>query len=422
MSDGSGGGRAREPAREAATPAGILPYGRQDVTEADIEAVLAVLRSPWLTQGPKIAEFESAIAARCEVPHAVAVNSATAALHIACRALGVGPGDWVWTSPNTFVASANCARYCGAEVDFVDIDPVTYNLCPQALADKLTRAQAGALPLPKVVIPVHFAGQPCDMGAIGALAEEYGFHVLEDASHAIGAHDGHSPVGACRHGDATVFSFHPVKIVTSGEGGAVTTRSAALAERMRRLRTHGIVRDAGAQSWLYAQHELGYNYRMCDLQAALGISQLTRLESYVRHRHALAERYDALLAGTGVTLPGRPGGSRSALHLYPILVGEGPTASALRETVFIALRAAGIGVNVHYIPVHTQPYYRARGHARDPLGNALDYYARAISLPLFGAMTFEEQDRVVSALHEALDGIAGREGTTPPLEAERRAA
>ena len=383
----------------------MLPYGRQDVTGADVEAVLAVLRSPWLTQGPEVARFERTLAALCTARHAVAVNSATSALHLACLALDVGPGDWVWTTPNTFVASANCARHCGADVDFVDIDPLTYNLCPRALADKLHRARAGHQPLPKVVIPVHFAGQPCDMDAIAALADEYGFRLVEDASHAIGATLGGTPVGACRASDVTVFSFHPVKIVTSAEGGVATTSCDAIAERMRALRTHGVTRAAGEadalEPWVYEQHALGWNYRMSDVQAALGTSQLERLEAYVSHRHALADRYDALLADLDVTRPRRVEGSRSALHLYPILVGHG-TDGLVRREVFVALRAVGIGVNVHYIPVHTQPYYRERGHRRDALANAASYYARTISLPLFGSMSVAEQDRVVVALEAAL--------------------
>ena len=385
----------------------VIPYGRQDVTDADVAAVAATLRSAWLTQGPAVERFERAVAARCGVAHAVAVNSATSALHVACLALGVGPGDWVWTSSNTFVASANCARQCGAEVDFVDIDPATYNLCPRALADKLARARADRRPLPKVVVAVHFAGQPCDVAAIAALGREYGFRVVEDASHAIGASRGDEPVGACRDADIAVFSFHPVKIVTSAEGGVATTACEALAARMRALRTHGVTRPAGAveeEPWVYEQHELGWNYRMSDLHAALGASQLERLDAYVAHRHALAARYDAALAALDVVTPHRPAGDRSALHLYPVLVGHG-TDGAARRAVFAALRAAGIGVNVHYIPVHTQPYYRARGHRRDALANTADYYARTLSLPLFGAMTFAEQDRVVAALEAALAAL-----------------
>ena len=389
----------------------LLPYGRQDVTDEDIAAVRAVLESPWLTQGPTVTDFENAVAERCGAGHAVAVNSATSALHLACLALGVGEGDWVWTTPITFVASANCARYCGAEVDFVDIDPVSYNLCPEALASKLARARAGRQALPKVVVAVHFAGEPCDMAALGALAEEYGFRLIEDASHAIGARRGDERIGECCHSDIAVFSFHPVKIVTTAEGGVAVTASAELAERMRRARSHGIVRDGAAHAvepWTYEQHSLGYNYRMSDLQAALGISQLARLDRYLEHRHRLAVRYDERLRGLDLTLPARSPDNRSSLHIYPVLLERAPENGTLRRDVYHALRAAGIGVNVHYIPVHTQPYYRSRGHARDPLVNAERYYARALTLPLFGVMTFEEQDRVVDALAHVLDGSVPR--------------
>jgi len=382
-----------------------LPYGRQHVTGEDVEAVLSVLTSDWLTQGPMVPAFEAAVAERCGAIHAVAVNSATSALHIACLALGVGKGDWVWTTPITFVATANCARYCGAEVDFVDIDPGSYNMCPLALADKLARAKAGHQALPKVVIAVHFAGEPCDMVALGALADEFGFSLIEDASHAIGAWRDDERVGECRYSDIAIFSFHPVKIVTSAEGGVAVSASEELAERMRRARSHGVVRGGvkhEEEPWTYDQHTLGYNYRMNDLQAALGVSQLSRLDQYIAHRHRLAERYDACLADFDLILPARSPANRSSLHLYPVQVTQEPTDGTARRRVYHALRAADIGVNVHYIPVHTQPYYRARGHARDPLVNAVGYYERAVTLPLFGVMTLEEQDRVMEVLADTL--------------------
>ncbi len=380
-----------------------IPYGRQDVTADDIAAVEAVLRSDWLTQGPAVPAFEQALAAACGVDHAVAVNSATSALHLAYLALGLGPGDLLWTSPNTFVATANAARMCGAEVGFIDIDPRSYNLDADALAEALERAERHGR-LPKIVVPVHFAGQSCDMAAIGALARRYGFRVVEDASHAVGArHDG-ATVGAGRHSDITVFSFHPVKIITTAEGGMALTRDAALAERMRLLRSHGITRDpkrltvVDAGAWYYEQHELGFNYRMTDMQAALGLSQLARLDDYVERRHAIAQRYDAALRDQALQLPWRDPCDRSALHLYPVQV----LAPRGRRAVFDAMRAAGIGVNVHYIPVHLQPDYRRLGHAAGDFPQAEAYYARALSLPMFPTLDGAAQQRVIDTLIAAL--------------------
>ncbi|HSO83540.1 UDP-4-amino-4,6-dideoxy-N-acetyl-beta-L-altrosamine transaminase [Thiocapsa sp.] len=383
----------------------MIPYGRQDITEADIAAVEAVLRSDFLTQGPAVPRFEQAVAAKVGAAHGVAVNSATSALHIACLALDLGPGDRLWTSPNTFVASANCARYCGAEVDFVDIDPRTYNLSVEALAAKLEQAETTGT-LPKIIVPVHFAGQPCDMQAIAALAERYGFRIIEDASHAIGARCDGDPVGNCRYSDITVFSFHPVKIITTGEGGLATTNDPALAERMARLRTHGITRDPAhmqgepAGPWDYHQIELGFNYRMTDIQAALGASQLQRLDDHVARREALAARYDQLLADLPVLTPYRDPRHRSALHLYPIQIDD--AAGPNRLAVFQALRQAGIGVNLHYIPVHTQPDYRRLGFKHGDFPVAEAYYSRAISLPLFPTLTEPQQTQVVDALSAAV--------------------
>lgn len=384
----------------------MIPYGRQSISPADIEAVVGVLRSDWLTQGPAVERFEQAVAEYCGAAQAVAVNSATSALHIACLALGLGPGDWLWTSPNTFVASANCALYCGARVDFVDIDPRTYNLSVDALRDKLERAERAGR-LPKVVIPVHFAGQACAMREIGALAARYGFRVIEDASHAIGGRYRNEPVGNGRYSDITIFSFHPVKIITTGEGGMALTQDPELAETMRRLRTHGITRDPARMvgevqgPWYYQQIELGFNYRMTDIQAALGYSQLQRLDEFVARRHELAERYDALLADLPVITPWRDPEAWSAFHLYVICLDE-QRADRSRRTVFQALRQQGIGVNVHYIPVHTQPYYQYLGFRPGDYPVAKDYYADALSLPLYPALTAAEQDRVVAALREAL--------------------
>ncbi len=381
----------------------MIPYGRQDITSEDIAAVEAVLRSDFLTQGPAVPGFEQALAAYCGAARGVAMNSATSALHVACLALGLGPGDRLWTSPNTFVASANCGLYCGAEVDFVDTDPATYNMSVAALEARLVAAAAEGR-LPKVVIPVHFAGQSCEMRAIHALGQQYGFRIIEDASHAVGATYLGEPVGNCRYSDITIFSFHPVKIITTAEGGMAMTNDPALAERMERLRSHGITRDPAAMAWdsegpwYYQQVELGYNYRITDLQAALGHSQLARLDDYVARRHAIAARYDAALAGLPLTTPWQHPDSRSALHLYPIRLHD----AARRREVFEALRAAGIGVNVHYIPVHTQPHYHRLGFRPGDFPEAERYYAGAISLPMFPTLTPAQQDEVVAALARVL--------------------
>jgi UDP-4-amino-4,6-dideoxy-N-acetyl-beta-L-altrosamine transaminase len=383
----------------------MIPYGRQHITEADIEAVVSVLRSDFLTQGPAIRRFEQAVADYCGADCGVAVNSATSGLHIACQALDLGPGDWLWTAPNTFVSSANCGRFCGASIDFVDTDPQTYNMSVEQLSAKLEAAERQGC-LPKVVVPVHFAGQPCDMPAIGGLAKQYGFRVIEDASHAIGATCRGEPVGRCDHSDITVFSFHPVKIITTGEGGMAMTNDEGLAERLRRLRTHGITRDPQAMEgpsdgpWYYEQFELGENYRMTDLAAALGASQLERIDQYIVRRHEVAKEYDRALADLPVTTPWRDPADRSALHLYPILINE--NAGKTRREVFEILRSAGLGVNVHYIPVHTHPDYQQLGFRAGQFPAAEAYYERAISIPIFGAMTGEEQAMVLSALKKAL--------------------
>jgi UDP-4-amino-4,6-dideoxy-N-acetyl-beta-L-altrosamine transaminase len=384
----------------------MIPYGRQDISQDDIEAVIEVLRSDCLTQGPKVPEFEQAVANYCGVKHAVAVNSATSALHIACIALDVGPGDIVWTSANTFVASANCARYCGAEVDFVDIDPNNWNLCPHRLGEKLAKAQEQNL-LPKVVIPVHLCGQSCDMVAINALAQKYGFRIIEDASHAIGGRFQNQPVGSCRYSDITVFSFHPVKIITTAEGGMTLTNNAELAARMARLRTHGITKEPNqmhnpsAGPWYYEQLELGYNYRMTDLQAALGLSQLHRLDDFVTRRNEIAKRYDELLSDFPVKRPQLILEAYSSWHLYPIRV-QLDRIKASHYEVFEALRKADIGVNLHYMPVHLQPYYRALGFKYGMFPEAESYGQAAISLPMYPNLNQDQQDHVVSALHEAL--------------------
>jgi len=389
------------------TAPATIPYGRQSISEEDIEAVVQVLRSDWLTQGPVVPAFESAMANACDAVHAVAVSNATSALHIACLALDVGPGDRVWTTPISFVASANCALYCGAEVDFVDIDPRTYNMSTESLAQKLKQAKAVGQ-LPKVVIPVHLCGQPCDMAAIAQLAREYGFGVIEDASHAVGAHYQGEPVGNGRYSDITVFSFHPVKIITSAEGGMALTNNDHLARRMVHLRSHGITRD-GAQMtepshgpWYYQQTDLGFNYRMTELQAALGLSQLERLGAFVARRQMLAARYDQKLADLPLTLPWQHPDTQSSRHLYVIRLqpqAKGPG----HKQVFEALRAQGIGVNLHYIPIHIQPYHRARLKQVPQLPEAERYYAEAISLPLYADLSLADQDRVIAGLGEILE-------------------
>lgn len=381
----------------------MIPYGRQTISEADIAAVEEVMRSDFLTQGPAVPRFEDAVAGYCGAAHAVAVNSATSALHIACLALGVGPGDRVWTTPITFVASANCALYCGATVDFVDIDRASYNMSVEALAAKLVAAKAENR-LPKVVIPVHLTGQSCDMAEIGALAREYGVAVIEDASHAIGGSYRNSPVGACRHSDITVFSFHPVKIVTTAEGGLATTQNKRLAHSMTLFRSHGITRDEALMTepshgpWYYQQVDLGFNYRMTEMQAALGVSQMTRLDAFVARRHEIADIYDVRLADLPLDTPTRLDKRRSALHLYVVQLHD----PARHRAVFEALRAAGVLVNLHYIPVHLQPYYRAMGFRAGDFPAAEAYYARAISLPMFPDMTEAQIDVVVDTMHRVL--------------------
>jgi UDP-4-amino-4,6-dideoxy-N-acetyl-beta-L-altrosamine transaminase len=380
----------------------MIPYGRQDVTEADIAAVVQVLRSDYLTQGPVVPRFERAIADYCGARHAVAVNSATSALHIACMALGLGPGDWLWTSPITFVASANCARYCGASVDFVDIDPRTYNMSPSALEAKLVEAERLGT-LPKVVVPVHLCGQPCDMRAIHALGQRYGFRIIEDASHAIGARYLGEPVGNGHYSDITVFSFHPVKIITSAEGGMAVTNDDALASAMALYRSHGITRDPALMThapdgdWYYQQVALGYNYRLTELHAALGLSQSARIDEYVERRHAIAKAYDERLGRLALEIPGQHPDGYSALHLYVVRVDADRHAK-----VFADLRAAGVGVNLHYIPVHTQPYYRSLGDSRGELPEAERYYAEAISLPMFPVLCETDLASVVAAVGLAL--------------------
>lgn len=388
----------------------MIPYGRQNINQADIDAVVAVLRSDFLTQGPVVPEFESVVARYCNVQYAVAVNSATSALHLACLALDLGPGDWLWTTATTFVASANCALYCGAQVDFVDIDPRTYNMCHEALAQKLATAEK-ADKLPKVVVPVHLCGQSCDMARIDALSKQYGFKVIEDASHAIGAKysaDGKDGIfeliGNCRYSDITVFSFHPVKIITTAEGGMVLTNDPLLANRLQRLRSHGITSDPAEMQarpvdeiWNYQQIRLGFNYRMTDLQAGLGVSQMERLSAFVEQRHRIAERYDAELAALPIQLPWQSPGSYSSYHLYPIRVRPEIGGVSQRQ-LYDVLQATGINVNLHYIPVYRQPYYEAMGFKAGYCPEAEAYFKQALSIPMYPTLTDAEQDYVIKVL------------------------
>ncbi len=383
----------------------MIPYGRQQIDAADVEAVVSALRSDFLTQGPLVPAFEGAVAAYCGAKQAVAVSSATSALHLACAALGVGKGDWVWTTPITFVASANCALYCGGRVDFVDINPRTFNLCVERLADKLKLARAKGT-LPKVVIPVHLCGQSCDMAGLHALSLEYGFKIIEDASHAIGGKYKGVPVGRGQYSDITIFSFHPVKIITTGEGGMALTNDPKLAGRMARLRSHGITRDEKDMQqrpdgpWYYEQIELGFNYRLTELQAALGLSQIRHLDEFVAKRHALAAVYNNLLQDTSLGLPWQHPDCYSGMHLYVVRVPQAAGSSARLET-FRRLRRAEIGVNLHYIPIYRQPYYRQFGYSPQDFPEAERYYAEAITLPLFPGLTEVDQRRVVEALRES---------------------
>jgi len=387
-----------------------IPYGRQSVSEQDIQAVVDVLRSDFLTQGPVVPAFETRVANYCHAKHGVAVNSATSALHIACLALDLGPGDWLWTSPNTFVASANCALYCGAQVDFVDINPRTYNLCPIKLEQKLHAAEKLGK-LPKIVVPVHFAGQSCDMVAIHALSLKFGFKIIEDASHAIGASYRQAPVGNGSFSDITVFSFHPVKIITSAEGGMAVTNDARLATRMKKLRSHGITSDPfelearpEAEIWNYQQKELGLNYRMTELQAALGLSQMDRLDAFVARRRLLAQRYDEKLQGLGLITPQQSTEGLSAYHLYPVCVDTHATGVKQKD-LYKHLIAQGIVVNVHYIPVYLQPFFRRLGFVRGYCPNAENYYQHCLSIPMYAALSVQQQNTVVSKLKRSLQQL-----------------
>ena len=380
----------------------MIPYGKQDIRQQDIDAVIDVLKSDFLTQGPQVPAFEKALATYCENEFAVAMNSATSALHLACRALDVGVGDTVWTSPISFVASANCALYCGANVDFVDVDAKSYNLSPEALSEKLKHAETIGK-LPKVIIPVHLSGQSCDMEAIYALSKRYGFAIIEDASHAIGGRYKGGPIGNCKYSDIAIFSFHPVKIITTAEGGVAVTRSSSLAEKMSLLRSHGITRDESQLEgeshgpWYYEQQELGYNYRMTELQAALGLSQLDMLDDCVQLRAQIAGEYNQRLQGLALTLPKQAHDSFSAWHLYIIRINQDSLTITHRQ-LFEALHADGIGVNLHYIPIYRQPFFAAMGFRKEDFPQAEQFYREAMSIPLFHQITNTQQTEVVNSL------------------------
>lgn len=384
----------------------FIPYGRQDITDSDIHEVVAVLKSDFLTQGPVVPRFENKVAEYCGAKYALAVNSATSGLHIACLALGLQKGDRLWTTPITFVASANCGLYCGAEIDFVDIDPQTYNLCPDALTQKLEKAEREGN-LPKIVVAVHLAGQSCDMEAIKKLSDQYGFYIIEDASHAIGGKYKNAPIGNGKYSDVTIFSFHPVKIITTGEGGMVLTNDAGIASKMDLLRSHGITRDPNLMTqdpdgaWYYEQIDLGYNYRMTDLQAALGLSQIQRLDDYVAQRHKLAKRYDKSLDDLPLILPYQRSDSYSGFHLYIVRLKLDLISSSQKQ-VFDRLREQELGVNLHYIPIYRQPYYEKFGFAKSDFPEAEAYYSEAITIPLFPTLTLEQHDSVCRALEEVL--------------------
>jgi UDP-4-amino-4,6-dideoxy-N-acetyl-beta-L-altrosamine transaminase len=385
----------------------MIPYGKQDINQSDIEAVIEVLKSDFLTQGPQVPLFEKNVSNYCNAQYGVAVNSATSALHVACLALGLGKDDWLWTSPNSFVASANCGLYCGAKVDFVDIDPKTYNLSVEELKKKLIQAKKDNK-LPKIVIPVHFAGQSCDMQSIHKLSKEYGFKILEDASHAIGGKYLDKPIGGCQYSDITVFSFHPVKIITTAEGGLATTNQKELAEKMQLFRAHGITREPKLMTkkteggWYYQQVELGFNYRMNDLQAALGIAQMKRLDKFITIRHLLKQRYHELLKDLSLITPAQSSDSYSSLHLYPVQL-KLEQLSKSHNQIFDELRKNGVGVNLHYIPIHMQPYFQNMGFKKGNFPIVENYYSRAISIPIYQGLTTELQDKVVAVLKKILN-------------------
>jgi UDP-4-amino-4,6-dideoxy-N-acetyl-beta-L-altrosamine transaminase len=379
-----------------------IPYGRQNISKKDIQAVVEVLKSDYITQGPVVPEFEDRIAKYCGVKYAICVNSATSALHLACLALGIKNGDNVWTSPISFVASANCALYCGANIDFIDIDPITFNISVEMLETKLKKAEEGGK-LPKLVIPVHLCGQSCDMEAIHNLSKKYGFKIIEDGSHAIGGSYKGMKIGNCKFSDAVVFSFHPVKIITTGEGGVVLTNDDQVKNKLAQLRSHGIIREAKCMehqpmgSWYYEMQSLGYNYRMSDLQAALGLSQISRLDDFVNERNRLAEEYDSMITHPEITKPVVSKNCKSAYHLYVIRL-SGKTTQMTQAIVFDRMKASGIGVNLHYIPIYRHPYYSQFKFNPREFPQAEKYYSEAITIPIFPCLSASQQKQVVATL------------------------
>lgn len=384
----------------------MIPYGRQEVTQEDVDAILDVLHSDFLTQGPKAPLFEDVVSKYCNASYAVSTNSATSALHLACLALNLSHGDWLWTTPITFVASANCGLYCGAQVDFVDIEPKTYNMSIESLRHKLIEAEINGK-LPKIVIPVHFGGQSCDMQTIHALSKQYGFRVIEDASHAIGGKYKNANIGDCKYSDITVFSFHPVKIITTCEGGMAMTNNHKLSNKMRRLRSHGITRDTNEMThssdgpWYYEQIDLGFNYRMNDLQAALGISQMNRIDGYINKRQSIAAHYNEELSELPLSTPHEDADNFSAYHLYVVRL-KSKLLKKNHAQIFKSLRDEGIGVNLHYIPIHTQPYYKNLGFSEGNFPNAEQYYQEAISLPIYPTLDKDQQNSVIDYLKKIL--------------------
>ena len=384
----------------------MIPYSRQNISEEDITAITDVLKSDYLTQGPKTPEFEKIVSEYCGVKYGCAVNSATSGLHIACLALGVGKGDIVWTSPISFVASSNCALYCGATVDFVDIDSLSNNMSVISLEEKLILAKKKGN-LPKVVIPVHLSGKSCDMERIHDLGREYDFKIIEDASHAIGASYKNQKVGSCSYSDITVFSFHPVKIITTCEGGMCMTNDGDLYNLLLRYRSHGITRHSEEMKnkpdglWYYEQLNLGYNYRLNDLQSVLGISQMQKLDSFVKERNIIATSYNGLFSRSQIDLPKIKSENYSSWHLYIIRINSNNNGLN-RNFVFEKLRNNGVYVNVHYIPIYRHPYYQKMNFKLKDYPEAEKYYKEAISIPIFPGMTSEQQEKIISIISEPI--------------------
>ncbi len=377
----------------------MIPYSRQSINENDINEVIKVLKSEMITQGPIVEKFEKTICSYTSSNYSVLTNSATSALHISCLALGLSKGDILWTSPNSYVASANVGLLCNAKVDFVDIDPENYNMCPTALSIKLKNAEKLGQ-LPKIVMPVHFAGQSCDMIKIKKLSEKYGFKIIEDASHAIGGSYNNTKIGSCRFSDITVFSFHPVKIITTAEGGCAITNNEEIFEKLKLLSSHGVTRnpkfmaEKNSDKWVYDQISIGFNYRMSDMNAALGLSQLLRIDCFLKKRNKIAKKYFQQLKNIDLKLPKQEDYNLSAFHLFPIQVKN-------RKRIYELFHQNDIKVNVHYRPIHTQPFWQKRGFKSGLFPNSEFYYSQAISLPIFYDLNDELQDNVIKILQNS---------------------